>query len=142
MRLFFCLATALVSFFIQGTEAHASLRCQNTGGRSFLLIEKDANGTFHVETFETRRFLLGLNCRVPAAGEPVFYCNGGGGEGLELFSGWIRERGFTKDSYGELVDRERLEIVLRYSYKDAKDEDHRFERVWKFAPSECEGSLQ
>lgn len=140
MRFTFC-CLLLASLSFAAAKAQAALRCQGRGEQGFLLVEKESNGLVHVETAETRRFLLGLDCKLPNAGEPLFYCTGGGGESLEFYSAWIRERGFVKNGYGEYVERELLVINLRYTYKDAKNEDHFLERNWKFQAADCEGSL-
>lgn len=137
----FTVGLLLALFFVATTHAHAALRCQGRNEQGFLLIEKESNGLVHVETAETRRFLLGLDCRLPRAGEPLFYCTGGGGENLEFYSAWIRERGYVKNGYGEFVERELLDINLRYTYKDANNQDHYLERNWKFQAADCEGSL-
>jgi hypothetical protein len=142
MRFLLPLILLLSCSFSANAAEWKSLRCQNESEGGFLLLTKDANGTFHVETAQTRRYLLGLDCKVPAGAEPLFYCGGGGGDGLEFFSGLIHERGFTKESYGSYVDQERLEIVLRYSYKDAQGKDQRLERTWKYAQADCVGSEQ
>jgi hypothetical protein len=126
--------------FMWGSAARAdwaSFRCQAPNESAFLQIAKDADGRVHVETDETRRYLIGLDCNWPSADEPLFYCRGAGDDGLTFSSTWIHERGFTLDSYDRLVDQERLEIYLSFQTKNAQGRTVDQKRTWKFGKADC-----
>jgi hypothetical protein len=126
--------------FMFGSQARAELatfRCQASGENAFLVIAREADGRVHVETDETRRYLIGLDCNWPSADEPLFYCRGAGDDDLSFSSTWVHELGFPKDSYDRLFDQERLEIYLSFETKNAQGRNVNQQRTWKFGKTDC-----
>jgi hypothetical protein len=138
---------AFICFILFSPFANASWKsvdCKTADDPDFIKIEQGSDGRYHVETRQTRRFLIGLNCDFPLAGEPVFYCKGSGSQygDITLSSVLVHEVGYPKDSYGRIVDYYYYVFHLSFPYEDSNGEYKQAERTWKFNKSDCEAGAQ
>jgi hypothetical protein len=136
-----------VCLFLDSTLAMAggkSIHCQTVNDPDFLKMAVGADGRFHLETKQTRRFLIGLSCEFPIAETPIFYCKGSGSQYGEITfsSALVHEVGFPKDTYGKFVDRHFYVFQLRFPYEDSNGEYKQAERTWKFQQSDCQAGEQ